>query len=157
MTVLAVFDLRRRDLLRTASTLTCGSTGFMLLLVLVAIPSLNAVKLPEPIGRVIAEKSTPRDVILHWGYIPPTLVFYAQRPLTPVRTQQELDAQISGASRAFCVLPAEEAERLRQRSGAGLRIETLFPAPGESGRGFDLGRGKWRQLELIQIEPQRAP
>jgi 4-amino-4-deoxy-L-arabinose transferase-like glycosyltransferase len=157
MTILAVFDLRRRDLLRTASTLTCGSTGFTLLLILVAIPSLNTVKLPQPIGRIIAEKSTPRDAILHWGYIPPTLVFYAQHPLTLIRTQQELDAQISGASRAFCVLPAEEAERLRQRSGAGLRIETLFPAPGESGRGFDFGRGKWQQLELLQAEPHQPP
>ncbi len=153
VTVLAIVDLGRRQVLRAAATLAGGMLTFVLLLVLVALPSLNQVKLPAPIGRIIAEKSRPEDAILHWGYVPPTLVFYSQRDFIIVRTREELDSHIGAAGRAFCVLPAWEVRELGVRGRDRFNIKGLLPPkPNMCLIGFDTGRGKWIDLQLIQVE-----
>lgn len=152
-TLLALFDLHRRRILRAAATLVSGMTVFMLLFVFIALPSLNQVKLTQPIGKAITEKSTPRDTVLHWGYVEPCFVFYAQRQMNIVRSHEVLDKQIESGDRTFCVLPVKEANKLRERIGQIYNIETLYPAGMQEGaRGFNTGRGKWIHLELVMVE-----
>jgi 4-amino-4-deoxy-L-arabinose transferase-like glycosyltransferase/membrane-associated phospholipid phosphatase len=152
-TLLAMLDMRRRDVLRATVTLSSGMIIFIFLLVFVALPGFDAVKLAAPVGRLIAEKSRPRDAVLHWGYVEPSFTFYARRSMTLVRSHEALDKQITGADRTFCILPVEEADKLRSRIGLTYNIETLYPKGVQGGaRGFNTGRGKWIHLELVVVE-----
>jgi 4-amino-4-deoxy-L-arabinose transferase-like glycosyltransferase/membrane-associated phospholipid phosphatase len=153
-TVLGIIDVCRRQTSRAAITLASGMTAFMLLFALVSLPSMNWVKLTEPMGRVIAEKSRPEDTVIHWGYVPPTLVFYAQRDFTESRSLPQLEKQLEEAKRAFCVLPYTVSVNLRKRTGSRYCIKKLFPKePLKRRRGFDTGRGKWEYWTLLRVEP----
>jgi hypothetical protein len=165
VTVLALVDLKRRDLLRAAGTLGTGMAAFMLLLVIVAMPRLEEAKLTPLIGPIIARESRPEDVVLHRGYISPTLVFYSRRELTKIPEKltdaaelEILHRHVASGRRVFYVLPADRAEALLQRAGEGLRIRELFPGDtGHPGRGYDTGHGKWEHWKLIRVEKGEGP
>ena len=153
-TVLGIIDMCRRQASRAVITLASGMTAFMLLFVLVALPGMNWVKLTEPMGRVIAEESGPEDTVIHWGYVPPTLVFYAQRDLKESRSLPQLEKQLENAKNAFCVLPYAVSVKLSKRTGSRYCFKKLFPEePLKCRRGFDTGRGKWEYWTLLRVEP----
>ncbi len=157
MTLFGIVSLCRRHVARAAAAVAAGMIAFMLLLVLVALPGMNYAKLTEPMGRLIAGQSGPEDAAIHWGYVPPTLVFYAQRDFQEARSLPELVKQLDNARRAFCVLPYAVSIELRKHAGGKLRMEKLFPDPEEKlleyRRGFDTGRGKWERWVLVRVEP----
>jgi membrane-associated phospholipid phosphatase len=158
-TLLTIVDLAGGKTLRAAITLASGMTAFMLLFVMVALPSVDYVKLTEPIGRLIAGQSGPEDTVIHWGYVPPTLVFYARRDFREARSLPQLEEQLDSAKRAFCVLPYAVSVELRRHAGRKFRVERLFPEEKilECRRGFDTGRGKWERWTLLKVEPANNP
>ncbi len=142
--ILAIIDLRR-NLLKASATLCCGMAGFALLLFLVGAPALNPVKLPARIGRIIQQKAQPKDMVIYWGYVPPSQAFYAQRSFSAY-SHQEINQHLASGGRVFCILPSAQTNGLTGRLGEGFGLEKLFES-----RGFDFGHGKWQVLALVLI------
>lgn len=150
VTLLAIIDLGKRNIPRAAATLCFGMVAFMLLFMLVAMPSLDYVKLPPRLGRAIAEESGPQDVVVHWGYIEPSLAFYAGRNMRAIRSWQEFDEITGSSMRILCVVPPDKVVELASHLKGKARTRKLF-----EGEGFNFGRGRKQRLVLFLAERTR--
>ncbi|ROQ90771.1 ArnT family glycosyltransferase [Desulfosoma caldarium] len=149
MTILTVREHRYHRYGTAASILVLGMLLFQTSLSVYLLPSLESMKVSPPIAHAINEH-TPRDVqVATYKYGEPSLNFYLDRYILPLKTGTELVSWAQQPVPGVLVIPRKELEKIENQYG-GLGLTPFAVA-----KGYNYSKGKW--VELLALKRSARP
>jgi 4-amino-4-deoxy-L-arabinose transferase-like glycosyltransferase len=145
MTVLAAREHLRGRHRATVRVLGVGMAVFWLTCAGLVLPSIERYKFSAPMARVVNERvGAEAPVVLH-DYDEPSLIFYLGRDRVPILTEPAaVAAWASQPGLGVLIITSEGLRRLRAQHG-DLHLQRIVQM-----EGYNVGRGKWVQLEALQ-------
>lgn len=124
-------------------TLAGGLTAMMLAIVVLLVPVVERQKIPPEMAKIM--QALPADTELAaYQYIEPSLVFYADRPITNITGQKALLEWANQNRPGAIVIPRETLDKIQKRVGL-LNLEEI-----SSRKGIDYSAGRWMDLVLLR-------
>jgi hypothetical protein len=143
MTIICCYLQVREKFNGTAKVVLTGILVFVMPLLFVLLPAIEAIKISPHIAKAIREK-TGKDVpVAMYKYAEPTLNFYVGRNITHLRKTDDVVEWLKGTGNRALIIPRKDFEGIRQNAG-DITFEEIA-----SKKGVNYSKG--REVEVIAL------
>ena len=143
MTIICCYLQVREKFNGTAKVVLTGILVFIMPLLFVLLPAIEAIKISPHIAKAIREK-TGKDVpVAMYKYAEPTLNFYVGRNITHLRKTDDVVEWLKGTGSRALIIPRKDFEGIRQNAG-DITFEEIA-----SKKGVNYSKG--REVEVIAL------
>jgi 4-amino-4-deoxy-L-arabinose transferase-like glycosyltransferase len=148
MTIICCYLQVREKFIGTAKVVLAGVLIFIILLLFVLLPAIEAIKISPHIAKAIREK-TGKDVpVAMYKYAEPTLNFYVGRNITQLRKTDEVVGWLKGAETSVLIIPRKDFEDIKQNAG-DIAFEEIA-----SKKGINYSKGKEVEVVALLVKTQ---
>ena len=143
MTIICCYLQVREKFDGTAKVVLAGILIFIMPLLFVLLPAIEAIKISPHIAKAIREK-TGKDVpVAMYKYAEPTLNFYVGRKITQLRKTDDVVDWLKGTENRVLIIPRKNFEDIRQNK-SDIAFEEIV-----STKGVNYSKG--RKVEVVAL------